>query len=139
MGFGFLWGGFSGVTVLHFRVPPPVFSRLVFFHVFRGGSGHQVAFRGGLRGSSEVRMVSPLSSCFVRSSRFVRVAPRPLVCHCGDKEFIPKELPTKDVKSCLLTESRYAQLGFRVAVAAQCPDPLSEPFGSIPIIPELFR
>ena len=30
------------------------------------------------------------------------------------------------------SESRYAQLGFRVAMAAQCPDPLSEPLGSSP-------
>ena len=54
------------------------------------GSGHQVAFRGGLRGFSEVR-----------------VAPRPFVCYCGDDskisyEFIPKELATKYVKGRLL-------------------------------------
>ena len=48
---------------------------------------------------------------------------------CGDdsKNSYQKNWPQRCQESS--SESRYAQLGFCVAVAAQCPDPLSEPFG----------
>ena len=80
------------------------------------------AFRGGLWGSSQARMVSPLSSRFVHSSRRTSFVRLPLWRRL--KQFLlPKELATKDVKSRLVNPEMHNWV-FACG--------LSEPLGSSP-------